>query len=184
LPAASTSKGAPVPVVWPAALSAAARAALSRLPPMRRARVIAAGSVLRSWMALLRLVACSCWVAPDFQRRPTPRRVGSWVEGVMVTSPSRVRSRRLRSLSLVVGADHRLGRSATVAESCSGLGSCGRALVWVAGLGGRQLGESGLPAGFQAAGYQPVFRLAGVERAFGAFGLVAGAFDGEFGGAQ
>src|SRR5262245_38116604 len=44
LPAASAVNGAPVPVVCPAALSAAARAALSRVGPTRRARATAAGA--------------------------------------------------------------------------------------------------------------------------------------------
>jgi Ni/Co efflux regulator RcnB len=51
--------------------------------------------------------------------------VGSASEGVMVTSAMRVRSRRLRSLSLVVSAAHNTGRSVTVAASYSGLGGSG-----------------------------------------------------------
>src|SRR6266566_3043511 len=44
-------------------------------------------------------------------------------------------------------------------------------------------GEPGFPAGFQAAGDQPVLRLAGAQGALGPVGVVAGAFDGELGGA-
>lgn len=94
---------------------------------MRQASSIAAGSVARSWMAFLRRVTWTCWLAPDFQRSPTLRLAGLLAEGVRVTSPSRVRSSRLRSLSLVVGAGHRAGRSATVAASWAGLGRSGRA---------------------------------------------------------
>jgi hypothetical protein len=46
-----------------------------------------------------------------------------------------------------------------------------------------QCGEFGLPPGFQSPRYQTVFRLDLAEGAFGAVGVVAGAFDGEFGGA-
>ena len=49
-------------------------------------------------------------------------------------------------------------------------------------LGLGESGEPGFPAGFQAAGDQPVLRLAGAEGALGPVGVVAGAFDGEFGG--
>ena len=99
---------------------------------MRRASSIAAGSVQRSWTALRRRVTWTCWLAPDFQRSPTEIWAGSLADGVMVTSASRVRSSRLRSLSLVVGADHRAGRSAMVAASWSGLGRAGWAERWVA----------------------------------------------------
>ena len=51
------------------------------------------------------------------------------------------------------------------------------------GLGFGQLGEARFPAGFQAAGHEPVLRLAGAEGALGPVGLVAGPLDGEFSGA-
>ena len=50
-------------------------------------------------------------------------------------------------------------------------------------LGLGEGGESGLPAGLQAAGDQPVLRLAGAEGALGPVGVVAGAFDGKLSGA-
>ena len=49
-------------------------------------------------------------------------------------------------------------------------------------LGFGEGGEPGLPAGFQAAGDQPVLRLDLAESALGAAGLIAGPFDGELGG--
>ena len=58
-PGTAPSKGCPVPVRCPAWLSAAARAALSRLGPAVVARAIAAGSVARSWMALRGRVTAS-----------------------------------------------------------------------------------------------------------------------------
>ena len=50
------------------------------------------------------------------------------------------------------------------------------------GLGLGEVGEPGLPPGLQAAGDQPVLRLAGQEGALGAVSLVAGTLDGELGG--
>ncbi len=104
--------------------------------------------------------------------------------GSRVMSAIRVRSSRLRSLLLVVGACQSPGRSAASFSSSARVGSGGsvsRAASRACfGLG--EGGEFGLPPGFQVAGHQPVFRLDRVEGAFGAVGLVAGAFDGEFGG--
>ena len=57
----------------------------------------------------------------------------------------------------------------------------GSGLQRLPGLG--EGGEPGFPAGFQAAGDQPVLRLAGAKGALGPVGVVAGAFDGELGGA-
>jgi len=105
---------------------------VARPGPIRRASWIAAGSVERSWKAFLRRVTWTCWLAPDFQRSPTEIWLGSAAEGVMVTSASRVRSSRLRSLSLVVRAAHRAGRSAMVTVSWSGPGSSGRACACTA----------------------------------------------------
>ena len=99
-------------------------------------------------------------------------------------SAIRVRSRRLRSLLLVVGAYQSPGRSAASFSSSDRAGSGGSvsraASQCLLGLG--EGGEFGLPPGFQAAGHQPVVRFDRVEGAFGAVGLVAGAFDGELGG--
>ena len=95
-----------------------------------------------------------------------------------------VRSSRLRSLLLVVGACQSPGRSAASFSSSDRPGSGGSvsraASQCLLGLG--EGGEFGLPPGFQAAGHQPVVRFDRVEGAFGAVGLVAGAFDGELGG--
>src|SRR5262249_24568292 len=52
------------------------------------------------------------------------------------------------------------------------------------GLGVGERGEPGLPAGLQGAGDQPVLRFGGVEGPFGAVVVVAGAFGGQFGGAD
>jgi len=54
----------------------------------------------------------------------------------------------------------------------------------VRGLGCGEVGEPGFPAGFQAAGDQPVLRLAGEEGTFGPAGVVAGALDRQPGGAR
>lgn len=67
--------------------------------------------------------------------------VASAAGRVMVASPSRMPNSRLRSLSVVVVADHRPGRSATVAASCCGLGSSGRVLAREGGLRLGQLGQ-------------------------------------------
>src|SRR6266542_2769174 len=56
----------------------------------------------------------------------------------------------------------------------------GGGLQRLLGLG--EGGEPGLPAGFQAAGDQPVLRLAGAKGALGPVGVVTGAFDRELSG--
>ena len=100
-------------------------------------------------------------------------------------SAIRVRSSRFRSLLLVVGACQSAGRSAASCSSSARLGSGGAVSAWrpqgVFGVG--QGGEFGFPPGFQCSCDQPVLRFDGVEGAFGAVGVVAGAFDGELGGA-
>ena len=122
-------------------------------------------------------------VAPVCQRIPI--RTLAWSgSGSRVTSAIRVRSSRLRSLLLVVGACQSPGRSAARVSSSARLGQRRQRVA-----GGRQRllgfgerGEFGLPPGFEAAGDEPVLRFDGVEGAFGPVGFVAGAFDGQFGG--
>jgi hypothetical protein len=97
---------------------------------------------------------------------------------------SRVRSSRLRSLGVVVGACHRSGSRAAVSASWAGSGSRGQ-FGELGGPGGfclGEFGEPGFPPGFQGPGDEPVFRLAGQEGAFGPVSVVAGALGGQLGG--
>jgi hypothetical protein len=56
-------------------------------------------------------------------------------------------------------------------------------LVSQGGFSVGELAEPCFPPGFEGAGDETVLRFAGQECPFGAVGLVAGAFGGEFGGA-
>ena len=100
-------------------------------------------------------------------------------------SAIRVRSSRLRSRALVVAACHSAGRSLTRACRSSRCGQrWGGCRGWPQrGLGLGEGGQLGFPAGLQGAGDEPVLRFGGVEGPFGAVGVVAGAFDGQLGGA-
>jgi hypothetical protein len=82
-------------------------------------------------------------------------------------------------LLLVAGACQSAGRSAA---SFLQLGPAGQRRQRFAGglqclLGLGEEGEPGLPAGLQAAGDQPVLRLAGAKGALGPVGVVTRAFD-------
>ena len=100
-------------------------------------------------------------------------------------SAIRVRSSRFRSLLLVVGADHSRGQ---VGGQPFQLGpawqrwqrlACGRQRLF--GVG--ECGEFGFPPSLQSPCHQTVLGFDSVEGAVGAVGLVAGAFDGQLGGA-
>jgi hypothetical protein len=82
---------------------------LSQVGPILRASSMAAGPALRCWMLLGRVTGI-CWLAPDFQCRPTSSWVRSLGEGVMVTSASRV-----RATSRFSGSQARKARSARLA---------------------------------------------------------------------
>src|ERR1019366_625586 len=129
----------------------------------------------------------SSLIAPPFHR--STRRAcgsGSSRRSVMFTSPGRVRSSCLRSLSVVVGASQTAPRSSPsariAARSCSER-ALGRAAPRRGG-GGLAAGELGLgvgvlaeglfPFGFQAAGDQPVVRVDGPVAALGPGRVVAG----------
>ncbi len=96
-----------------------------------------------------------------------------------------VRSSRLRSLLLVVGACQSPGRSAASFSSSARSGSGGSVSRVAASACSASARAASLASHrvSNAAGHEPVVWLDRVEGAFGPVGLVAGAFDGEFGGA-
>ena len=99
---------------------------------------------------------------------------------VSVTSTIIARSSRLRSRWAVVSAAHSFGRSRASASRCSREGSGARlVLLGELGLGFGELAQLLLPARLEAAGDEPVVRLAGVERALGADRLIPGALDAQ-----
>jgi hypothetical protein len=79
---------------------------------------------------LLTRSAVSCSLAPDRQQTPM-RTVSGPAPGRMVMSAIRVRSSRLRSRSVVVGADHSWPKVVTAASSSARGGSGALAAVTV-----------------------------------------------------
>ena len=173
-----------MPVRCPASFSAVARALLSQPGPMRRASSIAAGSVARSWMAFLRRVTWTCWVAPDFQRSPSGQAAG--VLGGRGEGDVAEQGAQQALAVLVAGGRGRPqgGQVGDGSRQLIGAGQLGPGgpLCGERGLGLSEVGEPGLPAGLQAAGNQAVLRLAGQEGALGPFSVVAGALDGQLSG--
>ena len=165
-------------MISPAAFSCPASSAAGVTGPSRRI-ISTAGDGLRlavpGWTAR---ATRSSSVAPVCQRIPI--RTLAWSgSGSTVTSAIRVRSSRLRSL--LAG-----GRGAPECGQVGGeflqLGPARQRRQRFAGglqrlLGLGEEGEPGLPAGLQAPGDQPVFRLAGAEGALGPVGVVTRAFD-------
>ena len=95
-----------------------------------------------------------------------------------MTSAITARSSRLRSFSDVLSAAQSAGTSRASASSCSREGSgVGRGLLGELGLGVGEFAELGLPAGLEAASNETVLGLAGVERALGTRGVIAGTLD-------
>ena len=127
--------------------------------------------------------AMSSSVLPECQRTPMRALAGSW-SGSTVTSATRVRSRRLRSRSLVVGADQSVATFATAASSSALSGRGGLVVLAAAraGLGLSQLSEASLQTSLEAPGHEPVLRLDGQQRPFSPPSLVTSAFKGELGG--
>ena len=105
---ASMSNGRPWPVRCPAALSRVTSSSLLVAGPSRLTSSMAAGGVRLAVPEWAGLSMVSSSVAPVCQRIPIRALLRSG-SGSTVTSAIRVRSRRLRSLALVVGAFHRAG---------------------------------------------------------------------------
>jgi hypothetical protein len=103
-------------------------------------------------------------VAPERHRMPM-RNSSPLACEVSVTSATRVRSNRLRSLSEVEGADHSVGRSAANASSSARGGSVGTLAR-------------------EAACNQTVLGFARVERTLSPIGFEAGAFESQLAGAR
>ena len=97
-----------------------------------------------------------------------------------MTSAISARSSRLRSFSDVLSGRPQRGQ---VARECLELLARGlrrgRDLLGELGLGVGELAELLLPAGLEAARDEAVLGLAGVERALGASGVIAGALDAQ-----
>ena len=121
-------------------------------------------------------------VAPVCQRIPI-RALPRSGSGSTVTSAIRVRSRRLRSLALVVGAFHRAGRSAASFSRSSRLGS-GGSVSWAACSACSASARAASLASQRASRERATSRFSGstAKRPLGPVGVVAGALDGELGG--
>src|SRR6266852_5701643 len=97
---------------------------------------------------------------------------------VTVTSATRARTRRLRSLWEVLGAAQRRGRSDT-SPSRTARGGNGGAAVWAAATDASASASAesfASQALLQTAGHETVLRLAAMKRPLGSRGFVAGPF--------